>query len=105
MSGTAHRQTTHIVEQAPDTLNTTDELQRPAPKCEKPDTRARLTHDSIQRKCSRYFAVVFFFFFKGSSTVARSQCRKRKRITEGKKNLCRVTATLCILAAVRASSV
>ena len=64
MSGTAHRQTTHIVEQAPDTLNTTDELQRPAPKCEKPDTRARLPPDSIQRKCSRYFAVFFFFFLK-----------------------------------------
>ena len=32
MSETAHRWTMHIVEQAPDTLNNTDELQRSSPK-------------------------------------------------------------------------
>lgn len=52
----------HIVEQAPDTLNNTDESQRSSPKWEKPDTRAYLTHDSIQIKWSRYF--IFLFFFK-----------------------------------------
>ena len=76
MSETAHRWTMHIVEQAPDTLNNTDELQRSSPKWEKPDTQAHLTHDSIQRKCSRYFVVVVFFFLKADQQLPAASAER-----------------------------
>lgn len=92
----------HIVEQAPDTLNNTDESQRSSPKWEKPDTRAYLTHDSIQIKWSRYFC---FFLKKADQQLPAASAERGNGSQRGEKHLCRVAATLCVLAAVRASGV